>query len=51
MGHRFRSLQSGKHEEKDDARAFYEAVGFLPSPSDPMMLMVGLRDLNNALNS
>ncbi|APO72492.1 GCN5-related N-acetyltransferase protein (plasmid) [Rhizobium gallicum] len=38
------------HAISDDARAFYEAVGFLPSPSDPMMLMVGLRDLNNALN-
>lgn len=39
------------HAISDDARAFYEAVGFLPSPSDPMMLMVGLHDLNNALNS
>ncbi|WFU05262.1 GNAT family N-acetyltransferase (plasmid) [Rhizobium sp. CB3171] len=34
----------------DDARAFYEAVGFLSFPSDPMMRMVGLPDLNNALN-
>ncbi|MEZ2132890.1 MULTISPECIES: hypothetical protein [unclassified Sinorhizobium] len=34
----------------DDARAFYEAVGFLPSPSDPMMLMVALHDLNCALH-
>ena len=39
------------HAISDDARAFYEAVGFLPSPSDPMMLMIGLHDLNSALNS
>ncbi|NKK75769.1 GNAT family N-acetyltransferase [Rhizobium leguminosarum bv. viciae] len=39
------------HAISDDARAFYEAVGFLPSPSDPMMLMVGLNDFNSALNS
>ncbi|MFB2567070.1 GNAT family N-acetyltransferase [Rhizobium sp. IMFF44] len=38
------------HAISDDARAFYEAVGFLSSPSDAMMLMVGLHDLNNALN-
>ncbi|ANL74782.1 GCN5-related N-acetyltransferase protein (plasmid) [Rhizobium phaseoli] len=37
------------HAISDDARAFYEAVGFLPLPSDPMMLMVGLHDLNSAL--
>ncbi|MBB2684902.1 GNAT family N-acetyltransferase [Rhizobium sp. H4] len=37
------------HAISDDARAFYEAVGFLPSPSDPMILMVGLHDLNGAL--
>ncbi|KEC71215.1 N-acetyltransferase [Rhizobium leguminosarum bv. phaseoli CCGM1] len=37
------------HAISDDARAFYEAVGFLPSPSDSMMLMVGLHDLNGAL--
>lgn len=35
------------HAISKDARAFYEAVGFLPSPSEP--LMVGLHDLNNAL--
>jgi len=29
------------HAITDDARAFYEAVGFLPSPSDPMVLTVG----------
>jgi GNAT superfamily N-acetyltransferase len=39
------------HAISDDARAFYEAIGFLSSPSDPMMLMVGLHDLNSALNS
>lgn len=38
------------HAISENARAFYEAVGFLPSPSDPMMLMVGLHDLNSALN-
>ncbi|PDV84705.1 GNAT family N-acetyltransferase [Rhizobium sp. H4] len=37
------------HAISDGARAFYEAVGFRPSPSDPMMLMVGLHDLNSAL--
>jgi len=30
------------HAISDDARAFYEAVGFLPSPSDPMMLKSAL---------
>lgn len=39
------------HAISNDARAFYEAVGFLPSPSDPMMLMIGLHDLNNVLTS
>lgn len=39
------------HAISQDARAFYEAVGFLPSPSDPMMLMVGLRDLSHSLNA
>ncbi|MBB3659991.1 GNAT superfamily N-acetyltransferase [Rhizobium sp. BK650] len=38
------------HAISEDARAFYEAVGFLSSPSDPMMLMVGLQDISNALN-
>ncbi|MBX5065055.1 GNAT family N-acetyltransferase [Rhizobium lentis] len=37
------------HAISDEARAFYEAVGFLPSPSDPMMQMVGLHDLDSAL--
>ena len=39
------------HAISDDARAFYEAVGFLPSLSDPMMLMIGLKDLSNALSA
>lgn len=39
------------HAISDEARAFYEAVGFLPSPSDPMMLMIGLHDLNRAVQS
>lgn len=39
------------HAISDEARAFYEAVGFLPSPSDPMMLMIGLGDLNRALEA
>lgn len=38
------------HAISDGARAFYEVIGFLPSPSDPMMLMVGMHDLNGALN-
>jgi GNAT superfamily N-acetyltransferase len=39
------------HAISDDARAFYEAVGFLPSPSDPMILVIGLKDLSNALSA
>jgi predicted N-acetyltransferase YhbS len=39
------------HAISDGARAFYEAVGFLPSPKDPMMLMVGLHDLKSALDT
>jgi hypothetical protein len=38
------------HAISNDAKAFYEAVGFLPSPSDPTVLMIGLHDLNSALN-
>lgn len=38
------------HAISDSARAFYEAVGFLPSPSDPMMLMIGLQDFRRALD-
>lgn len=37
------------HAISNDAKAFYEAVGFQPSPSDPMMLIIGLHDLNSAL--
>lgn len=33
------------HALSDEARAFYLRVGFEPSPIDPMMLMVTLRDL------
>lgn len=33
----------------DDARAFYLAVGFEPSPLDPMTLMIGLADAAAAL--
>ena len=39
------------HAISDDARAFYEAVGFLPYLSDPMMLMIGLKDLSNAMSA
>jgi GNAT superfamily N-acetyltransferase len=39
------------HAISEEARAFYEAVGFLPSPLDPMMLMIGLGDLNSALDA
>lgn len=37
------------HAISDEARAFYLALGFQPSPFDPMTLMVGLHDLNSAL--
>lgn len=37
------------HALSDDARAFYVALGFTPSPRDPMTLMVTLRDLEAAL--
>jgi GNAT superfamily N-acetyltransferase len=36
------------HALSDDARAFYQAVGFEPSPLDPMTLMVTLADLRAA---
>lgn len=39
------------HALSENVRAFYEAVGFLPSPSGLMMLIAGLHDLNGALNS
>lgn len=31
-----------------EAKAFYEQVGFDPSPLDPMLLMVTLTDLNSS---
>ena len=31
-----------------DAKAFYEKLGFEPSPLDPMMLMITLGDLTAA---
>lgn len=37
------------HALSDDARAFYVALGFTPSPLDPMTLMVSLADLARAL--
>ncbi|GAA3898516.1 GNAT family N-acetyltransferase [Gibbsiella dentisursi] len=33
------------HALSDEARDFYQRVGFEPSPMDPMMLMITLRDL------
>lgn len=33
------------HALSDEAREFYQRVGFEPSPMDPMMLMVTLGDL------
>lgn len=37
------------HALSTEAKAFYERVGFEPSPRDPMMLMVTLDDLKSAL--
>ena len=37
------------HALSDEAKAFYERVGFNPSPLDPMMLMATLADLQAAL--
>lgn len=39
------------HAISPDARAFYEAVGFVPSPIDPMVLMIGMSDLESAMQS
>lgn len=33
-----------------EAKAFYQQVGFDPSPLDPMLLMVTLADLNSSLS-
>lgn len=37
------------HALSDDARAFYEQLGFVPSPEDPMILMALLADLELCL--
>jgi hypothetical protein len=36
------------HALSEGAKAFYERIGFDPSPLDPMMLMVTLADLQAA---
>lgn len=38
------------HAISEDAAIFYQKIGFKPSPSDPMILMVGLNELQNALD-
>jgi GNAT superfamily N-acetyltransferase len=37
------------HALSDEAKAFYEHVGFEPSPLDPMTLMITVQDLEAAL--
>ncbi|WP_406948051.1 GNAT family N-acetyltransferase [Proteus mirabilis] len=37
------------HALTDDAKRFYEHIGFLPSPLDPMILMITLSDLQLAM--
>lgn len=37
------------HAISDQARAFYLALGFDPSPGDPMTLMVTLADIRKLL--
>lgn len=37
------------HALSEDAKAFYESVGFEPSPLDPMTLMVTLTSLRSVL--
>ncbi|AHB11093.1 GNAT family N-acetyltransferase [Zymomonas mobilis] len=37
------------HALSDEAKSFYEHIGFEPSPIDPMMLMVTLADLKNSI--
>jgi GNAT superfamily N-acetyltransferase len=39
------------HAISEEARAFYLALGLLPSPSDPMMLMVSLAELRASLGN
>lgn len=38
------------HAISEDAKAFYLALGFTPSPLDRMMLMVTLRDVSAAVS-
>ncbi|MGE3541198.1 MAG: hypothetical protein AB7N91_27670 [Candidatus Tectimicrobiota bacterium] len=33
------------HANDDAARAFYERFGFVPSPTDPLHLLILLKDL------
>jgi GNAT superfamily N-acetyltransferase len=37
------------HAISEQAKAFYQAVGFDPSPSEPMTLMVSLADIRDLL--
>ena len=37
------------HAISDEAKAFYQAIGFDPSPSEPMTLMVTLADVRGLL--
>lgn len=39
------------HAVSLDAKAFYEKIGFEPSPGDPMLLMITLADLAAAVGS
>jgi GNAT superfamily N-acetyltransferase len=39
------------HAKDDDAVAFYRRYGFKPSPSDPYMLMVTMREIAGTLGS
>ena len=38
------------HALSDQAKSFYEHIGFEPSPIDPMILMVTLADLKSSLD-
>lgn len=38
------------HAISDEAKTFYEQVGFIPSPLDPMLLMISLPDLKASLS-
>ena len=37
------------HALSEDAKRFYESCGFMESPTDPMMLVVTLKDLTSSL--